>query len=354
MPTATRPLQVLAPRLPRLDLGVRPTPLRSASLLGCTVVIKDDGECCPLYSGNKARKLEFLLADALAAGASEVRTIGAAGSNHVVATAVHARAIGLRCSALHFHQPPTRHVCRNVAAAVSQDCRLRIFPLAAVPAALAAAAARDRLSRQRRRYFIAGGGSSAVGMLGYVDAGLELAAQLDAARLHGVRRVYVAAGTCGTFAGLAAGLALAGRADIEVIGVRVTDAIVCSDTIARRLIAGSAELLAPHGVSLAPQLPRWQLRHDQFPPGYGVPTASAIRAVELAQSELSLSLETTYTGRALAALVDDIESCAVRDGEALFYNTLNQRDVARWIRPGFGSSDLPRGYSAYAFDDYFA
>jgi D-cysteine desulfhydrase len=339
-----RPLLARAdvPWLPLADL---PSPLRSASTPEGRIWIKDDGRCAPFYGGNKVRKLEFLFAEARRRGARAVATIGAAGSNHALATATWAQRLGLGCHVLHFPQPPTDHVRGNLLAIGSQRARLTHVPdVRLLPIALPAFRLATALP-PRRAFWIPGGGSSAVGALGYANAALELVEQLQSEPHPHPDRIYVAAGTAGTMAGLIAGLALAGRDDIEVVGVRVTDRVVCSPAHVRGLLRGMRRVLGAAGCALDWKAIRWSLRDDQFGPGYGIPTPAAEAAVVWAREHLDLYVETTYTAKTLAALRADLAANAA--ARPLYWHTLNQQPTAALVEPDFGPAQLPAAYARY-------
>ncbi len=347
-----RPLLALAPEIPCIDLATLPTPLRTLTIPALAPIhIKDDGASGSLYGGNKLRKLEFLFADALAQGYGRVWTIGAIGSNHVTATSAWGRRLGIAVDALHFPQPITRYVVRNIAAVVSQCTRLSLVgSIHALPARVALEKARAAARRGAgATYEIPGGGSSPVGCLGYVNAALELCAQLRADNRPLPDRVYVAAGTAGTLAGLVAGFTLAGAHGVEVHGVRVTDRVVCNDTIVEHLLAGVRRILASHGVETPQRTARWVLRHDQFGPAYGVGTDAGRAAIDAAAEHGGLYLEATYTAKAFAALLADLSGTDAPQ-RPLYWHTLNDRNVMDLVAPDFGRDRLPRGYARF-FDD---
>ncbi len=342
--SAHRPLLDIAPTLPWVQLADLPSPISHAGVLPSrhTLLVKNDGDCGHLYGGNKLRKLEFLFADALSKGFSRVATIGAVGSNHALATATWARKLGMSCEVLHFDQQPTEHVRQTLRAIASQGAVLHpIGSVREVPAALAVWKTRFRArSGEDRTYFIAGGGSSAVGTLGYVNAGLEFALQMVNSDLPAPSTIRVAAGTSGTLAGLVLGLALARWTTTTIIGVRVTDAVVSNRIAVRRLISGTKRLLNQHGVGVPTALPAWRLDHSQFEPGYGIPTPASEEAVAMGRTLLDLQLENTYTGRTFASLLRDTSP-----GPHLYWHTLNQRPLEALIRDPRPA--LPEAYAPY-------
>jgi D-cysteine desulfhydrase len=307
--------------IPWRALGTFPTPVAPAPSLGDGIWIKREDRSSPAYGGNKVRKLEFLLGDALARGRRSVMTLGGTGSNHVLATAVHARALGMGATrAVLFPQPHTDEVTHKVAAharlgIVTTRAAKPLVPFAMVQG-IAAAFARGA----GVPYMIPPGGSSPVGTLGYVSAGLELAEQIAAGALPVPDLVYAPLGSGGTVAGLMIGLRLAGLAT-KVVGVQVVPAPWVTVGATLRLANRTAALLARHDVKPG-RFTRGDLRFvaDQLGPGYGSTTDAATRAVARA-AQAGVPLETTYSGKALAALLADGERGLLAGQRVLFLAT---------------------------------
>ncbi|CAN5207123.1 pyridoxal-phosphate dependent enzyme [soil metagenome] len=309
---------LLAERLPHVSLGNFPTPVQKLDRLSATIgasvlyAKRDDLSAVP-YGGNKVRKLEFLLGRALQRGAEHVLTVGAAGSNHALATAVYARKTGLRTTALLYHQPNTRLVSRNLL--YGHRCGAHI-EMAADDRAAAA-------TRRRGLYRIPMGGSSILGTIGFVSAGLELASQVRRAEIPPPRRIYVALGTMGTAAGLLLGLRAA-KLDATVVAVRVVPSRIANPRAFACLYRNTGRLLRRLDDSF-PDCPLAgiEFRDELFGEGYASFTPEGMRAVAMAREHAGLSLEGTYTGKAFAALLADMHEPAVRDQPILFWNTYN-------------------------------
>lgn len=317
---------VLAARLPRIQLAALPTPLIRAAPLAAALGIgelrvKRDDATSPLYGGNKVRKLEHLLADALARGCDAVVTFGAVGSNHALATSIHARRLGLACYAVLVDQPPGPQVARTlrhhlrigtrlVHAASYHDSRRRLEAILAAHG-------------PQRVYVIPWGGSSWLGAAGYVGAALELAAQLREEGEAAPDFIYVAAGTFGTLAGLMLGLRFAGLRS-RAVAVRVVPGGMGS---AERFAALYAETgqqlhrLDPQVPLLPGPAPELELRAEFLGAGYAAVTSAAMEAVRMAGDLAGLRLETTYTGKAFAALIADARCGRLTGRRVLFWNT---------------------------------
>ncbi len=318
----------LAAKLSRVALAELPTPLESAPRLARELGIgelriKRDDLTSPIYGGNKVRKLEFLLAEARHRGCDAVVTFGSVGSNHALATSIHARRLGLGCYAVLLDQPATPQVERTlryhlhigtrlVHAASYQDSRRQLEAiLGAHPGG------------RERVYEITWGGSSWLGAVGYVNAALELAAQLRGERA--VDFIYLAGGTLGTVVGLMLGLRFA-KLQTRVVAARVVPGGMGSaDHLANLCAEANCRLhqLDPAVPLLPSPLPDLELRPEFLGAGYADVTPAATEAVAIAERLAGLHLETTYTGKALAALIADARAGRLIGKRVLFWNTYN-------------------------------
>ncbi len=307
--------------LPLAGIAALPTPVEplDVELDAAALSVKRDDLTSARYGGNKVRKLDFLLGEALAGGRRAVVTFGAYGSNHALATATHARALGLEPHAVLSPQAPGPFARATLLAHAGLGTVL--YPVDGWDGAREAVAAKQRLAERDgiEPLMIPMGGTSALGAIGYVNAALEVLGQGPAPDV-----VYVAAGTLGTAVGLAVGFAAAG-APTRVVAVRVTPDSVASDALAEKV---ATETLARLG-ALDPSFPalrpgdlRWELRHDWFEPGYGVVTPETTEAVALAAAA-GLKIETTYTGKAFAALLADGRAGRLAGQRVLFWDTYN-------------------------------
>lgn len=340
--------------LPALSLGDWPTPLQKAdpaALPGpCAGLwIKRDDHCAEPYGGNKVRKLEFLLADALLNGHDAVYTFGVAGSNHAVATAIYARQAGLDATLLLTPQANSSFVGRNLR--LGRWAGARQLHCATEAEALRTARLLDLRGRVSRPppYRIAGGGSSPLGAVGFVAAGLELAAQARAGMLPEPDVLYLALGTMGTAAGLALGLAVAGLRT-RLVFVRVVRPDIASAARFRALYLGAARLL--HRLDARfPLQPlarsQFELRHEFFGAGYARFTKEGVAALEFAHEVLGLRLEGTYTAKAFACLLADLGAGRLAGRNAVFWHTYNGQPLPA------GAAELDYRELPPAFHRYF-
>ncbi len=313
----------LGQALPHVPLADLPTPVEDAGPVGrCRMWVKRDDLTGRLYGGNKLRKLEFLLGDALRKGHERVFTFGVAGSNHALATSVYAAALGLESMPLLTPQTNAAYTRRNLLVQMHAGARLRHFPRE--PDAERAGSLLERVAR-RPAMRIKGGGSSPLGTVGYVNAGLELADQIRAGECPLPGAIFVALGTMGTAAGLSLGLRAAGL-DVPVVMIRVVRDTIGNATAWRRLYAATADGLR----GLDPRFPkltaaRPDIRHDYIGPGYARFTPEGMDAVAWAAGEKGLKLEGTYTGKAMAALRD--AAASMKGKTLLYWNTYNSRPL---------------------------
>ena len=280
----------------------------------------DEGGVGTLYGGNKVRKLEFLLGRVLARGQRQLLTLGAAGSHHVLATALYAARLGLQTHAVLVPQPHTPHAEAGLRQSAAACASLTpCLSAAGLPLVLARCVARHPDAA-----WIPLGGSSAWGTLGWVSAGLALADALRAGHLPPLRQVVVALGSGGTAAGLLLGLRLAGLSSPEVVAVRVVDrplgTAIQTRLQARRCLA----LLRAHGAAVPSSLSLGGLRVDDswLAGGYGHADART-RASQAAGERLGLAaIEQTYTAKALGAALAAADAA---QGDVLYVHTLSSR-----------------------------
>jgi D-cysteine desulfhydrase len=318
--------------LAHVTLACLPTPVEPARELARrlghpALFVKRDDISGRAYGGNKVRKLEFLLGQALAEGRRAVITFGALGSNHVRATAVYGAQVGLQVHAVLAPQPPTSYLEPNLEADRAAGATLH-FVDSMSDAIPRGTELHDEIARRdgKEPLMIPFGGTNCLGTIGFVNAGVELAAQIDAGALPEPDLVYVAYGSTGTAGGLALGLAAVGLRT-RVVGVRVVPAEATSRERTRRIMGEAVArlhdldagfpLLNPNDVAL-------EVREGLIGDGYAVATPEAREAIALAETD-NLHLETTYTGKALAALIADARAGRLAGKAALFWNTHNSR-----------------------------
>jgi D-cysteine desulfhydrase len=310
-------------RFNRLDLLGAPTALAKLERLsvwaGRDIYVKRDDTTPLALGGNKLRKLEYLAADALAQGADTLITAGAIQSNHVRQTAALAAQLGLGCVALLENPLASEdnnylHNGNRLLLDLFEAKVELVENLDNADEQLHALAARLR-SSGKKPYLVPIGGSNALGALGYVRAGLELAEQIKQTGLD-FAAVVLASGSAGTHSGLALALAeeLPG---LPVVGITVSRPEETQRPKVQALAERTAELL---GIAL-PGAFKVELWDEYYAPRYGEPNAGTLAAVKLVASHEGLLLDPVYTGKAMAGLLDGIGRQRFDDGPLIFLHT---------------------------------
>ena len=291
--------------------------------------IKRDDISGAKHGGNKLRKLEFLLADALEGGYRGVLTYGAVGSNHVLSTSHTARGLGLECCGIVRPQPPTPYA--------EQTLRYHLLlGTLLVPAADREATARERarmLAEEGAWYEVPLGGSSVLGCLGYVCGALELAEQVKAGECPAPDLIYLPCGSSGSTLGLDLGFSLAGL-PTRIVAARVVSDNMTSMSRIRSLAGQLRQLL--DGVCPLPEdepLRRVEFRTEFLGSGYALPTGEALAAIDLMRRKANTRLEYTYSGKGAAAMLSDGREGRHRDRNVLFWNTYNSRPAPADLPP---------------------
>jgi D-cysteine desulfhydrase family pyridoxal phosphate-dependent enzyme len=326
---ATARVQAALARQPRVPLATLPTPLHDAvrlrEALGgpgrCPrILIKRDDLTALGLGGNKARKLEFLVADARAQGAQTLITTGAAQSNHARMTAAAACVAGMRCVLVLTTTKMPPPVEGNVLLDKLYDAEIRLVPsldpMFAVgnDEPVVAEVVEQETAAGRTPYVIPVGGSSGVGVLGYVGGSAELVDQLHESGIT-PSRLYYASGSRGTQAGLTLGAKLA-EAPYRVCGVAVSGGEPEKIERARRIANEAAVRL-----ELAERLDLADLVTDQsqIGDGYGIPTVAALEAISLLARTEAILLDPCYTSKAMAGMIRDIRDGAIVPSQTIVF-----------------------------------
>ncbi|MEI9994326.1 MAG: D-cysteine desulfhydrase [Rhizomicrobium sp.] len=313
-------------RFPRVHLAHLPTPLEpmerlSRHLGGPRLWIKRD-DCTGLSTGgNKTRKLEFLMGEALAQGADTVITQGATQSNHARQTAAAAAKLGLACHIL--LEDRTGYTSRDYTLngnvlldrlhGASLSKRAKDSDMNAEMETLATGL-RDK---GRRPYIIPGGGSNVVGALGYANCALELLHQANERDLK-IGHVVHATGSAGTQAGFVAGL-VALNAGIPVLGISVRAPKEKQEANVFALAEKTAAYFGAPGVVGREHV---VANGDYVGAGYGVPTDGMREAVKLAARFEGLLLDPVYTGKGFDGLLDHVrKGFFPKDSDVVFLHT---------------------------------
>jgi L-cysteate sulfo-lyase len=306
--------------LPRTSLGFFPTPIHalpnlSARLGGPALWIKRDDQTGLATGGNKTRKLEFLVADALQQHADTLITVGAPQSNHARQTAAAAARAGLK-SALVLRGTPPADRTGNIL--LDDLVGAEIFWTGARPLDEAAAEVAEELrARGQRPYLIPLGGSNPIGAAGYVAAMLEFVAQAQTDDLH-FDAIVFATSSGGTQSGLVLGAKLSGYSD-RVLGISVDHR---ADHL-MPLLVDLANATAQHiGATLSFSAQDFEVNDQYLGGGYAVMGEPEREAIRLCAQTEGLLVDPVYTGRALAGLIDLIRTGEFRPNQkVLFWHT---------------------------------
>jgi D-cysteine desulfhydrase len=318
--------------IPRLELGCFPTPIQRLPITpgGCTLWVKREDLAADSYGGNKVRKLEYLLAKHRG---RPLLTIGGSGSHHILATAWFGRQVGSPTYGVMAPQPDHEHVRANRALIEQlltgwQDVPTRLL----IPAGMLRLRLRLMRAGEPAPVDIPAGGSNPLGCLGWVAGGLEIAEQVKAGQLPEPDQVWLPLGSGGNAAGLLVGLRLAGLST-RVMAVRVVEYPLTSGAAARLLARRTLGLLRAEELQgpSSPTLDGLEVVQGYLGGGYGHPTPAAVHASRIAQQELGLQLEHTYTAKTLAACLDHLRTASVR--HALFLHTANSRPLPSVSEP---------------------
>ena len=310
-------------RFARYPLLTGATPLqkleRLSQQLGRDIYVKRDDLTPFALGGNKVRKLEYLAADALNLGADTLVTAGAIQSNHVRQTAAVAARLGLHCVALLENPIATgdRNYLTNGNRLLLDlfGTEVRLVPNLDRAAEDLEAVADELIACGRRPYIVPIGGSNALGALGYVRCGLEIAEQALRTSLK-FAAVVVPSGSAGTHAGLALGFAEQ-ASQTQLIGVTVSRPYETQAPKVATLIRETAALLGEP--SLTADVNLWD---TYFAPGYGAPNEAGNAAIRLLASTEGLLLDPVYTGKAMAGLLDALANDKLPGpGPVLFIHT---------------------------------
>ena len=295
---------------PRAPLGTWPTPVHrmdhTSQALGIDVWVKREDRA-GAWGGNKVRKLEFWLARPEVWRTRRVVVSGAGGSTWTAAAALHARKHGLDVVvALAGAIPEERHrLYSELGVDVVHHSNLNALPLVV---------AKARLAAGRRAVLLPMGGSGWPGDLGSYLCGSELVDGFDSAVIPRPRSIFVAAGTSGTAAGIAAALAHR-RESCAVTAVRVTPRQFGTARVVKRRARKVLRRMDRERGSA----PLAVVGSDAFfGEGYGRPGPGVDEAIEMAERD-GVELEPTYTAKAFAALIAHARAGAV--GPLLFVHT---------------------------------
>ena len=308
---------------PRVHLAHLPTPLEHMSRLsehlgGPEIFVKRD-DCTGLATGgNKTRKLEFSMGEAVKQGADTIITVGAIQSNHVRQAAAAACKLGMACEVLlesRVRDPSEIYAkSGNVFLDRIFGANLRQFDAGTDFNVAMKSVADEVRGAGGTPYIIPGGASNAVGALGYVDCGVEMLGQFKEQNLT-IDHLVSATGSAGTHAGLAVGLRASGN-DLPILGIGVNAPQDVQEERVYKLAVETAELVGAKGC-----VAREDIIADcnYIGSGYGIPTESMNEAILMLARFEGLLFDPVYSGKALAGMIDHVRQGRFTKGQNIVF-----------------------------------
>ncbi len=310
-------------QFPRRRYTAYQTPIeylpRLTKLLGGPdIYIKRDDLLGLAAGGNKTRKLEYLMADALAKGSDTIITCGAVQSNHCRLTLAAAVKEGLKCQLVLEERVPNSY---NPNASGNNY----LFNLLGVEDVRVVKGGSDMMgemnkladelaAKGRKPYVIPGGGSNEIGALGYVSCAEEILTQLHDMDLN-IDRIVCASGSAGTHAGLLAGM-IGNNANIPVVGIGVNRKKSVQTEAVHTL---ANKTLAKLGAKATVDVSDVTVFDDYVGPGYSLPTEAMVEAVQMLAREEGILLDPVYTGKAMSGMIDLIRKGYFKKGEKVLF-----------------------------------
>ncbi len=329
-------------KIPHIPLGnITSTPIIHAHKLNQNLYIKHDG--CPgtnkhgiaIFTGNKRRNLEFLLADAIAKGAQHIYTPGAAGSNSATANAAYSQELGLKCTLVLGPQRNTYYAQRNL--------MLDIFYAANI---INCPTIKDRipLCQQLAKedpdgYFIPIGGSNNIGAIGHVNAAFELKEQIEQRLIPKPDIIYTTVSSGASAAGLILGIKAA-KLDIQVNAIGTSQTKKYLTELLTKLITSTSKKLhtldsnfpaisiMPDDLNIIMMTGIEHLKKDhktitrnQSFTTYTLSTPEGAEAIKIVEATTGIKLDGTYAGKAFAGYLRDLASGALNGKTVLFWNS---------------------------------
>ena len=326
------------------------------NLKGGAIYIKRDDKVHNIYGGNKPRKFEFIFGEALLKKKKGIITLGGIGTNHGIACAIITKELGLKCELFLSLQPLTWHIQRSLLLYNYFGAKLHFtksFELGILKSLL------FRLFHPK--YFLMSIGGSPIlgigtplGSIGFINAIFEVKKQIEQGLLPEPDCIFVAAGSSGTSAGLTAGCQLLGL-KTKVYAVNVSQDIVVNPRAIIKIAKKAIKYLRKRDVSVENvdiPVESYEIIKGYLGSGYGVKTIKSQSAVDLIYDlegrKGCFKLETTYTGKTMAAMLDFLGKEENKSKTVLFWNTYNSNDLDKYLRETkFEYQKLPKKFHKY-------
>ncbi len=306
--------------MPTFPLAQLPTPLMparnlSAALGGPEILIKRDDLTGLALGGNKTRKLEYLIADAQAQGATHVITVGAVQSNHCRQTAAAARLAGLNCVLVMNASSNDPDIQGNFLLDHILGAETRIVTDKSQRQPMTLQVEEELKEQGYVPYQIPGGGSNAIGAASYVAATYELMSQIIDQGSSPTRLYTTSSASGGTHAGLALGAKLAG-VPYAVHGVSIERPVDQLKSIITPLANQTAEYL---GLDIRLDESDVIIHGDYTGPAYGVATEECLEAIRMCARTDALLLDPVYTAKTMSGMIDHIRTGQIGSDETVIF-----------------------------------
>lgn len=304
------------------------------------IYIKRDDKNHSIYGGNKLRKFEFIFAEAMKRKKKGMITLGGIGTNHGIACAIIARELGLKCHLFLSHQPLTWHVQRSLLLYDYFGAKLHLsksFEVGILKSLF------FRLFHPKY-YLMSIGGTplfgigTSLGTIGFVNAMFELKKQIDQNIISEPDVIFVPGGSTGTGVGLIVGCKLLGlKTNVKIVNVS-KDIVVNNSAVMKNAIK-AIKYLRKYDTSIpeiSVTLDDFEIVQGYLGSDYGVKTRRGQKAVDLTtklEGKLKdFKLDTTYTGKTMAAMLDFLKEKENKSKKVLFWNTYNSNDLDKYLK----------------------
>jgi D-cysteine desulfhydrase len=340
-------------KLPWVELGEFPTPVQKLEALGEAegfpeLYIKRDDTSSSLYGGNKVRKLEFVLADAERKGRRLLITLGAVGSNQVLATGIFGGRMRFRVMGVMMDQPNAEYVRQNLL--LDHHYGVEIKHTSSLPSVFTTFTFQytKNYLAGNEPYYIPGGASNPIGNTGFVNAVFELKTQVNEGVAPEPDYIVAAAGSLGTVSGLELGCRLTGM-KARVVGVSVGMPWYATEG----RFAGMVNNICRFMRGADPSVPEVACSKDDVVmlgdyvgKEYAYFTELGLETVRRMKELESIPLDCTYTGKALGGGLDWLKKQGLQDKVVLFWDTKNSVDLSPLIEDA-DYRELPRSVHRY-------
>ncbi len=337
-------------KIPRVSIIQYPTPVEKLKKIndlldGTNIWIKRDDLTNSHYGGNKPRKFEFAFAQALKKKKTRILTVGGIGTNHGLACAIHSPKFGLKTSLFFINQPLTHLVRDNLLCDHHFGAKLYFTKntLGTIWKLL------SKLISNRSSYYLGVGASNPFGTIGFVNAGLELADQINAGLLPEPDKIFVALGSMGMAVGLAIGIGLAGL-KTKIVGVAVSAETYNSNKKIMKLAKQTIRILRkadPSILDVSTRIfDRLIVDRSFFGGEYGRWTKDGIEAMKKFNTD-ECQLEPVYTAKAFSALLAYCqENPKVKTENILYWHSRSSVDLTK-IPLQVDYHDLPLSFHKF-------